>query len=58
MKKMVYVFVAFVAMSMAACGNKTAQAEAIDTDSVAVDSVVADSVEVVDSVAADSVCNE
>jgi len=51
MKKLVFMFVAVAAISFASCGNKTAQAEAVDSDSVA----VVDSAEVADStVAADS----
>jgi predicted small secreted protein len=54
MKKLVFMFVAVVAISFASCGNQ-AQAPVQDTDSIAevVDSVV-DSM-AVDSVAADSV---
>ena len=65
MKKLVFMFVAVAAISFASCGNKTAQAEAVDTDSIAVvdsaetvdtDSIaVVDSAETVDTVAADSV---
>ena len=48
----VFMFVAVAAISFASCGNKTAQAEAVDSDSVvAVDSV--DTV-AVDSAAADT----
>lgn len=55
MKKLVFMFVAVAAISFASCGNKTAQAEAVDSDSIAVvDSAEADSVVAVDSVAADS----
>ncbi len=60
MKKLVFMFVAVAAISFASCGNKTAQAEAVDSDSIAVvdsaeaDTVVADSA-AADSVAADSV---
>ncbi len=59
MKKLVFMFVAFVAMTFAACGGQTpATASANDSDSVAIDSVV-DSIEVVvDSVVADSVVAE
>ena len=50
MKKLVFMFVAVAAISFASCGNKTAQAEAVDSDSIAVvDSAAAD------TVAADSV---
>ena len=53
MKKLVFMFVAVVAISFASCGNK-AQAPVQDTDSIA---EVADStnVEVVDTTAADTV---
>jgi hypothetical protein len=51
MKKLVFMFVAVAAISFASCGNKTAQAEAVDSDSIA----VVDSAEVVDTVAADTV---
>lgn len=55
MKKLVFMFVAVAAISFASCGNKTAQADAVDSDSIAVvDSAEADSVVAVDSVAADS----
>jgi len=48
-------FVAVAAISFASCGNKTAQAEAVDSDSIAVvDSAEVDTV-VADSAAADSV---
>ena len=54
MKKLVFMFVA-VAVSFASCGNKTAQAEAVDSDSIAVvDSAEVDTV-AADTVAADSV---
>lgn len=56
MKKLFWVFAAFVAVSFTACGNKTAQGEAVDTDTVALDSVV-DTL-VVDSAAADTICFE
>ena len=56
MKKLVFMFVAFVAMTFAACGGKTpATASANDSDSVVVDSldsIAVDSVVVADSVAA------
>ena len=60
MKKLVFMFVAVAAISFASCGNKTAQAEAVDSDSIAVvDSVAADTVAAdtaaADTVAADSV---
>ena len=55
MKKLVFMFVAVAAISFASCGNKTAQAEAVDSDSIA----VVDSVEnVADSVATDSVATD
>ena len=55
MKKLVFAFAAVVAVSFAACGNKTEQAAPVDNDSIeeVVDSVVEDSV-VADSVVADS----
>ena len=58
MKKLVFMFVAFVAMTFAACGGKTTgAASANDSDSVVVDSL--DSIAVVDSVVvADSVAAE
>ena len=50
MKKLVFAFAAVVAVSFAACGNKTEQAAPVDTDSIeAVDSVAED------TLAADSV---
>ena len=59
MKKLVFAFAAVVAVSFAACGNKTEQAAPVDTDSIeeVVDSVVKDSV-VADSVVADSTVAE
>jgi ABC-type oligopeptide transport system substrate-binding subunit len=58
MKKLVFMFVAVAAISFASCGNKTAQAEAVDSDSIAVvDSADVDSV-AADSVAADSTAAE
>ena len=51
MKKLVFMFVAVAAISFASCGNKTQQAEAVDSDSIA----VVDSAETVDTVATDSV---
>ena len=58
MKKLVFAFAAIVAVSFAACGNKTEQAAPVDADSIeeVVDSVV-DSV-AVDTVAADTVAAE
>lgn len=44
MKKLVLMFVAVAAISFASCGNKTQQAPAQDTDTVAVDTVAADTV--------------
>lgn len=56
MKKLVFMFVAVAAISFASCGNKTAQADAVDSDSIAVvDSAEADTVVVADSAATDSV---
>ena len=55
MKKLVFMFVAVAAISFASCGNKTAQAEAVDSDSIAqVDTAANDSVPS-DSAATDSV---
>ena len=55
MKKLVFMFVAVAAISFASCGNKTAQAEAVDSDSIAVvDSAAADTV-AADTAAADTV---
>ena len=54
MKKLVFMFVAFVAMSFAACGNKAAAT--VENDSTVVDSI--DSITVVDSIAIDSVAAE
>ena len=57
MKNLVLMFVAVADISFASCGNKTQQAEAVDSDSIAVvDSAdsVADSA-AVDSAATDSV---
>ena len=54
MKKLVFAFAAVVAVSFAACGNKTEQAAApVDTDSIeeVVDSILEDSA-IVDSAAA------
>ena len=50
MKKLVFMFVAVAAISFASCGNKTAQAEAVDSDSVA----VVDTVATVDTAAVDT----
>ena len=49
MKKLAFMFVAVAAISFASCGNKTQQAEPVD--SVAVDTAV----EVVDTTAVDTV---
>ena len=58
MKKLVFMFVAVAAISFASCGNKTAQAEAVDSDSIAtVDTAEVDTV-AADSVAADSTAAE
>ena len=58
MKKLVFMFVAVAAISFASCGgNKTAQAEAVDSDSIAVVDSAADTV-AVDTVAADSTAAE
>ena len=53
MKKLVFLFVAFAAISFASCGNKTAQGAANDSDSVATLDSAADSA-TVDSAAMDS----
>ena len=59
MKKIIFAFVAFAALSMSSCGNKTVFSN--DSDSITIDSVV-DSVSVdsvhTDSVAVDSMCAE
>ena len=54
MKKLVFAFAAVVAVSFAACGNKTEQAAPVDTDSIEeiVDSVIDSTVVAVDSAAA------
>ena len=56
MKKLVLMFVAIAAISFASCGNKTEQAAAVDSDSVA----VVDSVDTfaVDSAAVDTTAAE
>jgi hypothetical protein len=56
MKKLVFAFAAVVAVSFAACGNKTEQAAPVDTDSIeeVVDSVIEDSAAVADSAVVDS----
>jgi len=54
MKKLVLMFVAIAAISFASCGNKTAQAEGVDTtDTAAVDTLAADTL-AADTAAADS----
>ena len=52
MKKLVFMFVAMAALSMASCGNKTAQDNAADT--TAVDTAAVDTA-AVDTAAADTV---
>lgn len=55
MKKLVFMFVAFAAISLASCGNKTQDAAtATDSDSVAVDTVSVDSAASDSAVAIDS----
>jgi len=54
MKKLVFMFVAVAAISFASCGNKTAQAEAVDSDSVATVDTVAVDTAAVDTAAVDS----
>ena len=57
MKKLVFAIAAVVAVSFAACGNKTEQAAPVDADSIeevvdsVVDSLATDSAAVVDSAA-------
>ena len=53
MRELVFLFVAFAAISFASCGNKTAQGAATDSDSVATVDSAADSANV-DSAAMDS----
>lgn len=58
MKKLVFMFVAFAAISFASCGNGAQNAEGTDSDSVVVadsNEVATDSAEVVDTTATDSV---
>ena len=56
MKKLVFMFICTIAMTFAACGNKTSGAGTQnDTDSVAVDSVDTVAADSVDTVAVDSV---
>ena len=58
MKKLVFVFMASVAMTFAACGGQTASEQNVnDSDSVAVvDSL--DSIEVADTIVVDSIVAE
>jgi hypothetical protein len=58
MKKLVFAFIATVAMTFAACGGQTAtETVATDSDSVAVvDSL--DSIEVADTIVVDSIVAE
>ena len=54
MKKLLFAFIATVAMTFAACGGQTASVQtATDSDSVVVDSVVDTLEAVVDSVVAE-----
>ena len=54
MKKLVFAFAAVVAVSFAACGNKTEQAAPVDTDSI--EEVVEEAIDsIADSLATDSV---
>ena len=55
MKKLVLMFLAVAAISFASCGNKTQQAEAVDSDSIAVVDTAAADTAAADTVAADSV---
>ena len=56
MKKLVFMFICSIAMTFAACGNKTSDAGTQnDTDTVAVDSVDTVASDSVDTVAVDSV---
>ena len=55
MKKLVLMFVAVAAISFASCGNKTQQAEAVDSDSIATPDTVQVDTTAADSVATDSV---
>ena len=54
MKKLVFMFVAVAAISFASCGNKTAQAEAVDSDSIAVVDTADTDTAAVDTAAVDS----
>ena len=54
MKKLVFLFMASVAMTFAACGSQTASEKSLnDSDSIVSDSMVVDSVET-DTLAIDS----
>lgn len=56
MKKLVFMFICTIAMTFAACGNKTAGVGTQnDTDTVAVDSADTVAADSVDTVAVDSV---
>ena len=59
MKKLVFAFAAVVAVSFAACGNKTEQAAPVDTDSIeeVVDTLVEDSA-AVDTAAVDTTAQQ
>ena len=50
MKKLVLMIVAVAAISFASCGNNTQQAEAVDSDSIA----VVDTADTVDTAAVDT----
>ena len=54
MKKLVLMFVAVAAISFASCGNKTQQAEAVDSDSIAVVDTAAVDTAAADTAAVDS----
>ena len=54
MKKLVFMFVAVAAISFASCGNKTQQAEAVDSDSIAVVDTADTDTAAVDTAAVDS----
>ncbi len=56
MKKLVLMFVAVAAISFASCGNKTQQAEAVDSDSIATPDTV--QVDTADTTAADSAATD
>ena len=55
MKKLVFAFVAVVAISFASCGNKTNQAAPVDSDSVATVAAAAVDSAADESAATDSV---